>query len=236
MSVIAFANPKGGTGKTTSAMILALELCKEENVRVAVIDADPNQIIAQWTTARETMGKSIPFHIEASPKETTLVKTIDSLSSTHDFVLVDLEGTASRMVSRAFARADLVVIPLNASPIDARRAAAAVELVTEESDVLGRDIPFVTLFARTNAAIVTKDERAIRDELNKAGIDILRTNIVERAPYRTIFRDHITLDEIWEEAPQASKKQAVKAIDNAHQFASDVIEFLLALEKAEAAA
>lgn len=237
MPVIAMANPKGGTGKTTSAMVLALELAKEQDVSVAVIDADPNQIIGQWASERNEMGKPIPFFIEDAPKETTLVKTIDALASQHEFVIVDLEGTASRMVSRAFARADLVVIPLNASPIDARRAAAAVELVTEESEVLGRDIPFVTVFARTGAAIVTTDERMIRDELVAAEIEILKTNLVERAPYRTIFREHVTLDEAWEAATSdKAKAQIEKSIQNAHEFASDVIDHLVQMRQTESAA
>jgi len=42
MPVISFANPKGGTGKSTSALILALELAHRGG-KVALIDCDPNQ-------------------------------------------------------------------------------------------------------------------------------------------------------------------------------------------------
>ena len=51
MPVISFANPKGGSGKTTLAMVLALEIAKG-GAQVAVIDADPNAIIEKWAAAR----------------------------------------------------------------------------------------------------------------------------------------------------------------------------------------
>jgi len=42
-----------------------------------------------------------------------MVATIGELAQNHDWVLIDLEGTASRLLSRAFARSHLVLIPLN---------------------------------------------------------------------------------------------------------------------------
>jgi chromosome partitioning protein len=42
MPVIAFANPKGGAGKTTAALLLASELTTR-GARVTIIDADPER-------------------------------------------------------------------------------------------------------------------------------------------------------------------------------------------------
>ena len=47
MPVIAFANPKGGAGKTTTALLLATELAAR-GAAVTVIDADPERWISQW--------------------------------------------------------------------------------------------------------------------------------------------------------------------------------------------
>ncbi len=47
MPVISFANPKGGSGKTTSALLLAGELASSGGT-VAIVDADPEQWISQW--------------------------------------------------------------------------------------------------------------------------------------------------------------------------------------------
>jgi len=47
MPVISFANPKGGAGKTTSALIPATQL-SENGASVTIIDADPERWISQW--------------------------------------------------------------------------------------------------------------------------------------------------------------------------------------------
>ena len=70
--------------------------------------------------------------------ESQIVPVIDAERAGRQFVLVDLEGTASRMVSRAIARSDLVLIPMQATAVDAAQAARAVALVREEEQVLGR--------------------------------------------------------------------------------------------------
>ncbi len=51
MPVIVFASSKGGAGKTTACVTLAGELArqgKDKNIKVSLIDADPNQHSAKW--------------------------------------------------------------------------------------------------------------------------------------------------------------------------------------------
>ncbi|MCY3874936.1 MAG: AAA family ATPase [Rhodobacteraceae bacterium] len=46
MPVISFANPNGGAGKTTFALVLATQL-SENGASVTIIDADPERWISQ---------------------------------------------------------------------------------------------------------------------------------------------------------------------------------------------
>ena len=48
MPTIVFASPKGGAGKSTSAILLATELASR-GATVTVIDADPNKPLSQWS-------------------------------------------------------------------------------------------------------------------------------------------------------------------------------------------
>jgi chromosome partitioning protein len=195
MPAISVANPKGGAGKTTLTFVLACELARSGG-SVAVIDADPNAIIAGWARKRAEQGKALPFEIIASPKESELIGMIDRLTPAHDFVLIDLEGTASRMTSRALARSHLVLIPFNLSPIDAELAANAVALIQEEAEALGRNIPFRLVRSRDNAAIETKTAKRIVAAITEADLPLLPARLVERAAYRDIFDFAATLDEL----------------------------------------
>src|SRR6476660_4532721 len=110
MPVISFANPKGGSGKSTLALVLGLEFSRQ-GTTLAIIDADPNAVIADWAARRAKDGLKVPFTVVSRPKEAEMVATIAQLAQSHDWVLIDLEGTASRLLSRAFARSHLVLIP-----------------------------------------------------------------------------------------------------------------------------
>lgn len=229
MPVISIANPKGGTGKTTTALLVGLELAK--SAAVAIIDADPNRIVHKWALDRQRDGKTVPITVAPAPEEPALIRTITGLAREKQFVLIDLEGTASRTVSRAFARSDLILIPLNPSPIDARQAAAAVRLVHEESEVLQRAIPYCLAFVRTNAAIVTRDQRAISADLDVSEIPVLDSALIERAAFRAVFRDAALLDEL----DPATVSGVQNASANVRAFTAEIVALLRTLKPARAA-
>jgi chromosome partitioning protein len=219
MPAISVANPKGGAGKTTLTLVLASELARS-GASVTVIDADPNAIIAGWGCKRTDRGISLPFEIVAGPKESELVKLIDRYTVSHDFVLIDLEGTASRMTSRALARSHLVLIPFNLSPIDAELAANAVALIQEEAEALGRSIPFRLVRSRDNAAIETKTAKRIVSAITEAELPLLSAGLVERAAYRDIFDFSSTLEEL----DEGRTSGLVAARRNALDVARAVVE------------
>lgn len=194
MPVISFANPKGGAGKTTLAMIMAQTL--SGSASVAVIDADPNRIIAKWSDQRKEEGRQMPFEVVSKPSEKEMVATVKSLSTQFDYVLIDLEGTASRLTSRALARSHIVLIPMNASPIDANMASLAVDLIVEEEEALEKNIPFRIVMSRTSAAVRSRSMKRILAELESANIRSLPTHLNEMAAFRDIFEFGLMLSEL----------------------------------------
>src|SRR3954453_16153851 len=95
MPVITIANPKGGSGKSTTALVLGTTLASH-GARVAIIDCDPNQPLKGWRGGMsETTAVIVP-----DMSESKIIPVIDSERAARQFVIIDLEGTASRMVSR----------------------------------------------------------------------------------------------------------------------------------------
>lgn len=129
--------------------------------------------------------------------ESSIVSIIRDNSAEHQFVFVDLEGTASRLVSRAITQADLVIIPLQASGVDARQASRAVALIHEEEEILsGRKIPFRVLLTRTNPAIKTRIELEIVNALASAELPLMETQLNERQAYKAVFVRKLALNEL----------------------------------------
>ena len=221
MSVISVSNSKGGSGKTTLAMILADQLV-ENGLSVAVIDADPNGIITKWAAKRAEAGREMPYSVTSQPKEAAMIETIAQLANENDMVIIDLEGTASRMMSRALIRSHLVLVPFNQSPVDAELAAAAVSLIQEEEEAVERKIPFRLVRSRDSAAFATKTSKRITSAIEQAGLPMLPIGVVERAAYRDIYEFGLRLSEL-----DPSQTSGVpKAIENAQGLAQAVVDSL----------
>ena len=135
MPIIAVSNPKGGAGKSTSTLLLATYLA-QKGATVSVLDADPNQPIMDWKT-NGTSNTSV--EIIGGIKEANLMEILEH--QTHQFIFIDLEGTASVLVSRSIALADFVIIPVQASAIDVRQASKAIRAVRDEEKVANGRTP-----------------------------------------------------------------------------------------------
>jgi chromosome partitioning protein len=216
--VIVFANPKGGAGKSTSALILAQTLAIA-GASVTVIDADPNRPILDW---RSGQSRST-IRVIGDATESTIVRVITEERTRQQFVFVDLEGTASRLVSRAISRADLVIVPLQASAVDARQASRAVSLVQEEEETLGRRINFRVLLTRTSPLIATKLEREIVGVLRSADLPQFATHLNERQAFKAVFARRLALDEL--DTSQVSG--IAEAMANAEKLADELADVLI---------
>jgi len=225
MYVISFVNPKGGTGKTTAALLLAEQLAGA-GAQVAMLDCDPNQNIVTWASEREQAQRGTPFIVIGRPPEERVVEAIDDLDGKFDYLIVDLEGTAAQIVTFVLSRTDIAVIPFEPTPMETRQAARAVGLVKSTAKMMRRPIPFTLLFTRTNAAFQTSDERDVRSETSD--LPVLPVSIVRRAAYTRIFRDSLLLSEL--ERGQVSNLPA--ALDNARAYAQAVANLLKRVEAA----
>ncbi len=215
MPVIAFANPKGGAGKTTAALLLASTLASR-GARIALIDADPERWITQWAK----MGEH-PDNLEvlSDVSEASILDQIEAASARSQFVIVDLEGTASLMVANAVGMSDLVVIPSQGGSMDARGAAKIIRLVRNQERMTRRAIPHAVLMTRTSAAVTSRALRNVQEQLKRANIPIFSTPIVERAAYRDIFDYGGLLSAL----PLGKVSNLGRAVENAEAFTGEVL-------------
>jgi chromosome partitioning protein len=219
MPTIAFVSPKGGAGKTTSALLLSAELAKLYDV--TVIDADPNHPIQTWARG----GNAPPrLTVVSDANEDTIIERIEDAAAKTPFVVVDLEGTASKIVVYAISQADFVIIPTQGSQLDANEASRAIRVVLQSEKMTGRPKPFAVLLTRTNSSIRTRGLAHIQNGLIGAGIPVLETELNERDAFKAIFSFQQTLDGLnAAEVPNLDKARL-----NVLEFAHEVLERLTA--------
>ena len=224
MPVVVTASSKGGAGKSTLTLVLGQAL-DHMGASVTIIDADPNRPIVRWRAGKSKCSVEVVGDVT----ESNIIKVIREHSAVRQFVLVDLEGTANRLVSRAITQADLVLIPLQASALDSNEASRAVGLIQEEEEALdGRVIPYRIIMTRTNPRITTKIEAGIYQALSNANVALMKTRLHERQAYKAIFVRRMALSELDEEVNGLEA-----ARENAERLAGEVVDLITAAVRKE---
>lgn len=217
MPTIVFVSPKGGAGKTTSSLILAEQLARGADV--TVIDADPNRPIESWAKGG---AKPERLQVVADADEENIIERIEEAAARTPFVIVDLEGTASKIVLMAISQADLVIVPTQGSQLDAEQAGRAFRVIQQQEKMSRRRVPYSVLLTRTNSAIRTRTLAHIEKGLVAAGIPVFNTELNEREAFRAMFSFRQPLAGL----NPNEVANLDKAIGNAEQFTQEVIAAL----------
>lgn len=214
MPTIVFASPKGGAGKTTSSLLLGLQLSKLYGV--TMIDADPNHPITRWATGGK---KPSNMEIVSDADEENIIERIEDAAAATPFVVVDLEGTASKIVLLAVSQADFVVIPTQGSELDASEASRAIRVVKQHEKMAKTTLPYAVLLTRTNAQIRTRNLSHIQKGLIDAGIPVLDSELNEREAFKSVFAFRETLDGL----NPKDVANLDKARQNVEEFAAELL-------------
>lgn len=183
MAVIAFANSKGGSGKTTSALLLACELAN--TTPVTIIDADPRHPISTWA---KMPGVPERLTVVTNASEKTILDEIEEAAARDPFVVIDLEGTASRLMSYAISQADLVIIPLKEQQQDALAAIDVIKEIHRDMKAVRREIPYAVLFTQSKVVAKSRTARFIAQQFrDNPRIDAFQVEIFERDAFAALF-------------------------------------------------
>ncbi len=216
---IVFANEKGGTGKSTTAVHIAIALVAQGR-RVAAIDLDTRQrTFARYmenraATTRRT-GAELPtprFEVFDPAKSGAIDRRLDALGEDAEFVIVDTPGRDDPYAVKAMQRADTLVTPINDSFIDldligqvdpdtfkVKKPSFYAELVWETRKVRARadggTVDWVVLRNRLQhleARNMRRVAAAMEELAKRVGFRII-TGLGERVIYRELFPKGLTL-------------------------------------------
>ncbi len=216
--IISLANTKGGSGKTTAALLLAGELAA--NSSVTLIDADPRHPLTSWAMLP---GKPDAIIVVKSGGEKTILDEIAEAEKASDAVIIDLEGTASRLTSYAMSQSDLVIIPAQEQHQDVEAALDVIAEIHREMRVLRRQIPYTIVLTRTKVVAKSRTARHIAKQFaENTDIPVLAAEINERDAYAALFAIGGTLHQL--AAADVNNLKAAKA--NAKAVSDEILTIL----------
>ncbi|MBF0562532.1 MAG: ParA family protein [Alphaproteobacteria bacterium] len=131
-TVITVAQQKGGAGKTTLTAQLAVTFARNFG-KVALIDIDPQGSLGAWFKIRQdALGEAAGgMHLSGIPGW-RLGTELDRLHRKFDYIVIDSPPHAETDSRAAIRSGDLVVVPVQPSPLDLWATAPTLALAQKE--------------------------------------------------------------------------------------------------------
>ncbi|OWK47342.1 Plasmid partitioning-family protein [Fimbriiglobus ruber] len=186
MKVIVLANQKGGSGKSTSVVHLAVAAEQAGDGPIVISDTDPQASTADWFNQRKRAGLDSPRY---SPLTLTdLTAHLGALEKAGaQYLFIDTAPSIGGVNPDLFAVADLILMPLNPTPTDLRALVKGLPIVKKS----GR--PFLFMLARVRHHLKHNDAVALA--LDSLGL-VLPARMHERVIYAESFAHGKTAFEI----------------------------------------
>ena len=172
MQTISLLAQKGGTGKTTLALSLAVAAAQAGRT-VAVIDLDPQASAGNWADRRAL--KEAPAVVSAHvPRLQSVIDT--ARQNGVDLLLIDTPGKSEQTALAAAKAADLVLIPCRPQIYDIETLAATKEII----ELAGGRPAFVILNAVPPQGRRHEEAKAAIEEM---GLAVCPAAFVQRAAF-----------------------------------------------------
>jgi chromosome partitioning protein len=176
MHVVALIAQKGGVGKSTLALSLAVA-AEQAGIASLIIDLDPQATVCKWGDRRQA---DAPLVIDAQPS-----RLANALGKAKEggigFTVIDTPPRSAEAALAAAKVADLVVIPVRPQIYDLETIPTALDLIATASRARGADIP-VQAVLNAVPAQGTRHEQA-RQALEAEGLQVSPHTLGARAAF-----------------------------------------------------
>ena len=204
--VITISQQKGGIGKTTIAVHLALAFIKYHNLKVAVIDTDPQGSLGKWfmiRTEKKVSNDNLTFKTASLWGAQYESK---ALKKDHDIVIIDTPPKIESDARPSIESADLVLIPVAASHVDFWATGAIVDIAKKAN----KKILIQINRSSQRSKLITKTNEFIKS------LDLSATNTI-------IGNRQIFASSMGEGKTAVEKQKKSSAVDEIKQLSEQIL-------------
>ena len=181
--IVLLGNSKGGVGKSTLAINLAVHQASE-GLDVAIVDTDRQGSVAAWSAVRDEEG--ITPRIPCVQVFGKVHRELEDLEQRYGFLIVDAGGRDSAELRTAMGIADILLMPLQPSQADVWATEDVVQ-VLEQARSFNPDIRAMAVLNRCPTHPLVRETRESRSYLEAAGIELADVVIRDRISFRRSF-------------------------------------------------
>jgi chromosome partitioning protein len=184
MATLSIASAKGGCGKTTLAVLLGAELALD-GYKVALLDCDLNQHASAF--GKKAKATLPGLTVVGDVTDANVLTELKKAEAEQDIVLIDLPGGSSTLALKALQRSHFVLVPAQASLLDARDATKTIAQIDDAQELARAPIARAVMWTRFQPGFESKSARHVRESLEGQGLPILKSVLMERAAFREMY-------------------------------------------------
>lgn len=177
---IAVANLKGGTGKTTTAVHLALGLARSG--RTLLVDADPQASAFAWS---EDAGE---FPVTVVPwASRDLARRVEQVAEDYSHVVIDTPPQHEGVVRQALLASSQLIVPMAPSAVEVARLGPTFALAAD----VELERALVTTVLLTRVRLGTRSRSEARALLERLGVPTLDAEVRLREAYAAAYGEAV---------------------------------------------
>jgi chromosome partitioning protein len=177
--IVALTGQKGGAGKSTTAICLAM-VALERGSKVLLVDADPQGTARTWAEVAAEHGNPAPS-VVAMGAAMHVRGQLRDVAAGYDVTFIDCPPRQGDVQRSALMVADVAVLPCGPSAADAWALASSLDMVGEALALRTDLSACVLITRRQNRTSLAKGARKV---LNAGALPVLETELGYRVAYQ----------------------------------------------------
>ncbi len=205
--IVLVGSQKGGAGKTTVAINLAVEWARQGR-DVCLVDADSQRSAARWHADREENGHTPS--LACVEKQGNIRDTLVDLETRYELVVVDVAGKDSKEMRTAMTAAHILIVTVRPSQLDLDTLERMTEIVDAARD-FNEELEVYGLLTQVPSNVFGTEKADAGEYLAEYPVlHPLRSVIHERKAYRDVIGEGLGVVE-WNNQKAKAEIQVLAA-------------------------